>query len=70
MADESFRAALRQRWLAEFGDRFTPAEYESALDDVETFRRGARRLAQVPLDPGEMPFSCLLPPPAIPGERR
>lgn len=70
MADESFRAALRQRWLAEFGDRFTPAEYESALNDVELFRRAARRLAREPLDPGEMPFSCLLPPQERTGERR
>jgi hypothetical protein len=62
MADSPYRAALRQRWLAEYGERFSAAEIESALDDVDTFRRCAARLRQTPLDLGEMPFSCVLPP--------
>jgi hypothetical protein len=62
MADPAFRSALLQRWQAEFGDRFTAAEYQSALDDVEMFRRCAQRLAEESVDLGEMPFPCLLPP--------
>ncbi len=61
MSDPAFRAALLQRWRAEFGERFTAAEYESALNEVEIFRRCAERLRQESLDQGEMPFPCLLP---------
>jgi hypothetical protein len=70
MSETPQRAALRQRWLAEFGDRFSAAEYESALDDVETFRRCAQRIAREPLDQGEMPFSNLLPEIGPKGARR
>lgn len=61
MSETADRNALRQRWLAEFGERFTPQEIETALDDVEMLRRAAERLARFPLELGEMPFSCVLP---------
>lgn len=67
MAETPLRSALRQRWRAEFGDRFTAEEYEAALDDVETFRRCARRIAREPFDIAEMPFSNTLPRQRPPG---
>ena len=62
MADAAWRTTLRERWRAEFGERFSEAELEGALNEVELFRRYGERLAQEPLDLGEMPFPCLLPP--------
>jgi hypothetical protein len=70
MAETSFRTALRQRWLAEFGDRFDAAEIESALDDVEMLRRCGERLARFPLELAEMPFSCILPSAGPAGDER
>jgi len=64
MTEAADRSALRQRWLAEFGDRFSAAEIDSALDDVAMLRRAAVRLASFPPELGEMPSSGVLPNPA------
>ena len=61
MSDSVWRAALLDRWRSEFGDKFTQQELESALDEVALFRRYGERLAQEPLELGEMPFSCVSP---------
>jgi hypothetical protein len=61
MDDPAWRALLRERWRTEFGQRFSSEELESALDEVALFHRYGERLAQEPLDLGEMPFPCLLP---------
>jgi hypothetical protein len=61
MTDPTWRTTLRDKWRAEFGERFSAAEYEAALDEVELFRRYGERVAREPLDIGEMPFACLLP---------
>jgi len=61
MTDPAWRSALRQRWQAEYGGRFTAEEIDFALDAVELFRRYGARVAREAVDPGDMPFSCLLP---------
>jgi hypothetical protein len=62
MTEAAWRDALRARWRAEYGERFTAQEYEAALDEVALFRRYGARIARESLDGGEMPFPCLLPP--------
>ncbi|MFI5399501.1 MAG: hypothetical protein ACHQZQ_00415 [SAR324 cluster bacterium] len=61
MKEPAWRSALRERWLAEYGGRFTAQEIAAALDEVALFRRYGARIARESLDLGEMPFSCLLP---------
>ena len=61
MTEAAWRSALRERWRAEYGERFTAQELEAALDEVALFRRYGARIAREALDVGEMPFPCLLP---------
>lgn len=61
MTEPAWRIALRQRWQAEYGERFTAQEIDAALDAVELFRGYGARIAREPVELGEMPFSCLLP---------